>query len=72
MQSRCNMQRCSVLQISNWMAQIAKSYPDVVTIVEYGKTYEKRTISLLKVKHIPLSSKADMSKKKVKQEVSLD
>lgn len=43
------MQWCSVLQISNWMAQIAKSHPDVVTIVEYGKTYEKRTISLLKV-----------------------
>lgn len=43
------MQWCSVLQISSWMAQIAKSHPDVVTIVEYGKTYEKRTISLLKV-----------------------
>lgn len=33
------------------MSQIAKAYPDVVSIVEYGKTYEKRTISLLKVKH---------------------
>ena len=47
------MQRCSVPQIRNWMVQIANSHPDVVTIVEYGKTYEKRTISLLKVKHIP-------------------
>uniref|UniRef100_H2TMD4 Carboxypeptidase O n=1 Tax=Takifugu rubripes TaxID=31033 RepID=H2TMD4_TAKRU len=36
-------------EVSNWMAQIAKTHPDVVTIVEYGKTYEKRTISLLKI-----------------------
>lgn len=31
------------------MSQTAKAYPDIVSIVEYGKTYEKRTISLLKV-----------------------
>uniref|UniRef100_A0A3Q3VSS9 Peptidase M14 domain-containing protein n=1 Tax=Mola mola TaxID=94237 RepID=A0A3Q3VSS9_MOLML len=36
-------------EISDWMTQIAKANPDLVTIVEYGKTYEKRTISLLKV-----------------------
>lgn len=31
------------------MAQMVMDYPDVVTIVDYGQTYEKRTISLLKV-----------------------
>lgn len=31
------------------MAQMVKDHPDVVTIVDYGQTYEKRTISLLKV-----------------------
>ncbi|CAG00997.1 unnamed protein product, partial [Tetraodon nigroviridis] len=36
-------------EINSWMAQTAKSHPDVVSIVEYGKTYEKRTISLLKI-----------------------
>ncbi|XP_053709371.1 carboxypeptidase O [Synchiropus splendidus] len=36
-------------EISEWMAQIAKTHPDVVSIVEYGKTYELRTISLLKI-----------------------
>lgn len=34
------------------MNQTAKDHPDLVTIVDYGKTYEKRTISLLKVKQI--------------------
>ena len=38
-----------IVQISDWMTKIAKDNPDLVTIVEYGKTYEKRTISLLKV-----------------------
>ncbi|XP_017293120.1 carboxypeptidase O-like [Kryptolebias marmoratus] len=31
------------------MNQIVKDHPDLVTRVEYGKTYEKRTISLLKI-----------------------
>lgn len=31
------------------MVQMEKAHPDVVSIVEYGKTYEKKTISLLKV-----------------------
>lgn len=31
------------------MAQMEKAHPDVVAVVEYGKTYEKKTISLLKV-----------------------
>lgn len=31
------------------MAQIVKDHRGLVTIVEYGQTYEKRTISLLKV-----------------------
>uniref|UniRef100_A0A3B3D1W3 Carboxypeptidase O n=1 Tax=Oryzias melastigma TaxID=30732 RepID=A0A3B3D1W3_ORYME len=31
------------------MAQMVKDHPDVVTIVDYGQTYEKRTISLLKI-----------------------
>uniref|UniRef100_A0A1A7ZK24 Carboxypeptidase O n=2 Tax=Nothobranchius furzeri TaxID=105023 RepID=A0A1A7ZK24_NOTFU len=26
-----------------------KDHPDVMTIVDYGKTYEKRTIKLLKI-----------------------
>uniref|UniRef100_A0A3Q3IG58 Peptidase M14 domain-containing protein n=1 Tax=Monopterus albus TaxID=43700 RepID=A0A3Q3IG58_MONAL len=37
------------LQITNWMVQIAENHSDVVTIVNYGQTYEKRTISLLKI-----------------------
>uniref|UniRef100_A0A3B3BBY9 Carboxypeptidase O n=1 Tax=Oryzias melastigma TaxID=30732 RepID=A0A3B3BBY9_ORYME len=36
-------------EISSWMAQMVKDHPDVVTIVDYGQTYEKRTISLLKI-----------------------
>nr|XP_046238780.1 carboxypeptidase O [Scatophagus argus] len=36
-------------EISDWMVQTAKAHPDVVTIVEYGQTYEKRVISLLKI-----------------------
>uniref|UniRef100_UPI0037E892B1 carboxypeptidase O-like n=1 Tax=Semicossyphus pulcher TaxID=241346 RepID=UPI0037E892B1 len=36
-------------EISDWMAQIVKDNPDLVTIMEYGQTYEKRTISLLKI-----------------------
>ncbi|XP_044044121.1 carboxypeptidase O [Siniperca chuatsi] len=36
-------------EITKWMGQIARDHPDLVTIVEYGQTYEKRTISLLKI-----------------------
>ncbi|XP_061641625.1 carboxypeptidase O [Phyllopteryx taeniolatus] len=36
-------------EISEWMAQLAKEYPDIVTIVDYGMTYELRTISMLKI-----------------------
>ena len=32
------------------MEQTVKENPDVVTLVQYGQTYEKRVISLLKVK----------------------
>ena len=32
------------------MEQTVKENPDVVKIVQYGQTYEKRVISLLKVK----------------------
>lgn len=32
------------------MEQTVKENPDVVNIVQYGQTYEKRVISLLKVK----------------------
>ncbi|XP_037829695.1 carboxypeptidase O-like isoform X2 [Kryptolebias marmoratus] len=31
------------------MTQMAKDHPDLVTIVDYGRTYEKRTIKLLKI-----------------------
>uniref|UniRef100_A0A673BDH9 Carboxypeptidase O n=1 Tax=Sphaeramia orbicularis TaxID=375764 RepID=A0A673BDH9_9TELE len=37
------------MQITNWMDQIVKENPNVVTKVDYGKTYENRTISLLKI-----------------------
>ncbi|XP_039998371.1 carboxypeptidase O-like [Xiphias gladius] len=36
-------------EISTWMVQIEKDYSDVVTILDYGHTYESRTISLLKI-----------------------
>ncbi|KAJ4924077.1 hypothetical protein JOQ06_000318 [Pogonophryne albipinna] len=36
-------------EITDWMVQAVKNYPEVVTIMEYGQTYEKRTISLLKI-----------------------
>ncbi|XP_037552300.1 carboxypeptidase O-like [Nematolebias whitei] len=36
-------------EISTWMTQTEKDHPDLVTLVEYGKTYEKRTITLLKI-----------------------
>ncbi|XP_070813918.1 carboxypeptidase O [Chaetodon trifascialis] len=36
-------------EIHSWMARMARAHPDVVTIVDYGQTYEKRTISLLKI-----------------------
>uniref|UniRef100_A0A667WJR1 Carboxypeptidase O n=1 Tax=Myripristis murdjan TaxID=586833 RepID=A0A667WJR1_9TELE len=37
------------LQITDWMDMIAKNYSDVASLVEYGKTYENRPISLLKI-----------------------
>ncbi|XP_074520809.1 carboxypeptidase O-like [Halichoeres trimaculatus] len=36
-------------EISQWMTDIVKENPDLVSIMKYGKTYEKRTISLLKI-----------------------
>ncbi|TMS11876.1 carboxypeptidase O isoform X1 [Larimichthys crocea] len=39
----------SMPEISKWMSQMQTDYPDLVHIVDYGKTYEKRTISLLKI-----------------------
>lgn len=36
-------------QISQWMIDMEKENPDIVTVVEYGQTYEKRAISLLRV-----------------------
>ncbi|CAN9498254.1 unnamed protein product [Ophioblennius macclurei] len=36
-------------EITNWMRQMVKDHPDLVTMVDYGKTYENRTISLLKI-----------------------
>ncbi|XP_042368851.1 carboxypeptidase O isoform X2 [Plectropomus leopardus] len=36
-------------EITNWMNQVATDYPDVVSVVEYGQTYEKRVIRLLKI-----------------------
>ncbi|XP_041638304.1 carboxypeptidase O-like [Cheilinus undulatus] len=36
-------------EITDWMVQIAKDNSDIVKIIDYGKTYEMRTISLLKI-----------------------
>uniref|UniRef100_A0A3Q0STA8 Carboxypeptidase O n=1 Tax=Amphilophus citrinellus TaxID=61819 RepID=A0A3Q0STA8_AMPCI len=36
-------------EITSWMEQLVKDHPDVVTIVKYGKTYENKDISLLKI-----------------------
>ncbi|KAK2880304.1 carboxypeptidase O-like [Channa argus] len=36
-------------EITNWMAQLVKEHPDVVSILNYGQTYENRNISLLKI-----------------------
>ncbi|KAM9859983.1 carboxypeptidase O-like [Aulostomus maculatus] len=36
-------------EISDWMDQTARDHPDIVTKVDYGKTHELRTISLLKI-----------------------
>ncbi|XP_041637402.1 carboxypeptidase O-like [Cheilinus undulatus] len=38
-----------MVEITDWMTQIAKDNPDIVKIIDYGKTYELRTISLLKI-----------------------
>lgn len=44
------------------MTEIAKAHSDVVTIVEYGQTYEKRTISLLKASRILIVECVDVSR----------
>ncbi|XP_060623732.2 mast cell carboxypeptidase A-like [Anolis sagrei] len=36
-------------KIAAWMERIAKKYPKLVSQIEIGKTYEERTMSLLKV-----------------------
>ncbi|KAG7503808.1 carboxypeptidase O-like [Solea senegalensis] len=36
-------------EITQWMTQIAQNYSDIASIEDYGKTYENRTISLLKI-----------------------
>nr|XP_057908549.1 carboxypeptidase O-like [Doryrhamphus excisus] len=36
-------------EISEWMVQMEKDHPDIVTRIEYGRTYEFRTITLLKI-----------------------
>uniref|UniRef100_A0A3B1K4C5 Carboxypeptidase O n=1 Tax=Astyanax mexicanus TaxID=7994 RepID=A0A3B1K4C5_ASTMX len=36
-------------EISGWMQQMEKDYPEVVSSVIYGTTYEKRNITLLKI-----------------------
>lgn len=36
-------------EITDWMLQMEKNYPDVVTILDYGKTYQLRAIRLLKI-----------------------
>ncbi|TNN55662.1 Carboxypeptidase O [Liparis tanakae] len=36
-------------EIADWMTRVEKENPDVVTAMEYGQTYEKRPISLLKI-----------------------
>ncbi|XP_067439241.1 carboxypeptidase O [Thunnus thynnus] len=36
-------------EITKWMDQMVKDYPDVVTIMTYGQTYEHRPITLLKI-----------------------
>ncbi|KAM8905228.1 LOW QUALITY PROTEIN: carboxypeptidase O [Spinachia spinachia] len=38
-----------MFEISQWMDQVANDHPDVVTVMKYGQTYEKRTIRLLKI-----------------------
>ncbi|XP_061571612.1 carboxypeptidase O [Cololabis saira] len=47
-------------EISRWMSQMQTDHPDVVTLVDYGQTYEKRTISLMKI-----GLKTDAKKKAV-------
>ncbi|XP_028321806.1 carboxypeptidase O [Gouania willdenowi] len=36
-------------EIVSWMSAMVNDYPDVVTMMDYGRTVENRTISLLKV-----------------------
>ncbi|MCI4393543.1 hypothetical protein PGIGA_G00158510 [Pangasianodon gigas] len=36
-------------EISEWMKTMERDYPDVVSSIIYGNTYEKRNITLLKI-----------------------
>ncbi|XP_029941749.1 carboxypeptidase O-like [Salarias fasciatus] len=36
-------------EITDWMWLMVKDHPDLVTMVDYGRTHENRTISLLKI-----------------------
>uniref|UniRef100_A0A672IWD4 Carboxypeptidase O n=1 Tax=Salarias fasciatus TaxID=181472 RepID=A0A672IWD4_SALFA len=36
-------------EITDWMWLMVKDHPDLVTVVDYGRTHENRTISLLKI-----------------------
>ncbi|KAM9766988.1 carboxypeptidase O [Menidia menidia] len=47
-------------EIRAWMVQMEKDHPDLVSLVDYGQTYEKRTISLLKI-----GFRSDLRKKAV-------
>ncbi|XP_056157102.1 carboxypeptidase O-like [Lampris incognitus] len=38
-----------ITEITSWMNKMFKENPDVVSLLEYGKTYENRAISLLKI-----------------------
>ncbi|XP_041937242.1 carboxypeptidase O [Alosa sapidissima] len=39
----------TMAEITGWMEQLEKEHQGVVTIVPYGQTYEKRSITLLKI-----------------------
>ncbi|KAM4602147.1 carboxypeptidase O-like [Polymixia lowei] len=36
-------------EITDWMTQMKTEHPDLVNLIDYGKTYENKTISLLKI-----------------------
>ncbi|KAK7879497.1 hypothetical protein WMY93_033793 [Mugilogobius chulae] len=39
----------TIEEINKWKIDMAAAYSDVVTIIDYGQTYENRTIDLLKI-----------------------